>query len=178
MAPRPCRIPGPARRARRALCRISSADRLSPFGLSFYARQCGWTLARTHARSGDPVAIAAYLGRSNAFDQAIIGFCACYGDQNERDHKEPITAIKSSPCRRSRASGPDRDSLDPFVTWWLHRQTVSEPSTQASEGTEVAVTAQASKSIRSGGSPAGRTPSARSAVTNRPSPNPYRRRSP
>jgi len=55
-------------RERRAICRSSSADCLSPFGLSFYARQCGRTLARAHARSGDPVAIAAYLGRSNAFD--------------------------------------------------------------------------------------------------------------
>ena len=178
MAPRPRRIPGPARPARRAMCRSSSADRLSPFGLSFYARQCGWTLARTHARSGDPVAIAAYLGRSNAFDQAMTDFCERCADQNERDYKELITAIKSGACRRSRASGPDWDSLDPVATWWLHRPTVSEPSTQASEGTEVAVTAQASKSTRSGGSPAGWTPSARPAVTSRPSPNPYRRRSP
>ena len=165
-------------RWRRAICRSSSEDCLNPFGLSFYAQQCGWTLARAHTRSGDPIAISALLGKSDKSDQAMTDSSERCADQNERDHKESITAIKSGACRRSRASGPDRDSLDPVVTWWLHRHTVSEPSTQASEGTEVAVTAQASKSTGSGGSPAGWTPSARAAVTSRPSPNPYRRRSP
>ena len=50
-----------------------------------YAEICAQTLARAHARSGDPVAIAAYLGRSDAFDQALASFAETYADQNERD---------------------------------------------------------------------------------------------
>jgi hypothetical protein len=46
---------------------------------------CGWTLARAHARSGDRIAIAAYLGTSDTFDRAIAEFAALYADQNERD---------------------------------------------------------------------------------------------
>jgi hypothetical protein len=51
-----------------------------PEGLAFYARICGWTLARAHARSGDPAAIAAYLGASDKFDESITGFSARYAD--------------------------------------------------------------------------------------------------
>ncbi len=58
-----------------------------PDGLRLYAELCGWTLARAHARSGDRVAIAAYLGGSAVFDQAIARFAAGYADQNERDHR-------------------------------------------------------------------------------------------
>ena len=50
-----------------------------------YAHFCGWTLARAHARSGDRVAIAAYLGNGDVFDRALVGFAATYADQNERD---------------------------------------------------------------------------------------------
>ena len=46
---------------------------------------CGWTLARAHARSGDRIAIAAYLGRGDRFDQALADFAEAYADQNERD---------------------------------------------------------------------------------------------
>ena len=49
-------------------------EAMTPLGLTFYARICGWTLARAHARSGDPVAIAAYLGGSDAFDMSITDF--------------------------------------------------------------------------------------------------------
>ncbi len=70
-------------------------EALKPFGLSFYARQCGWTLARAHARSGDPVAIAAYLGKSDKFDKAMVDFSERYADQNQRDYEEFIAAIKS-----------------------------------------------------------------------------------
>jgi hypothetical protein len=70
-------------------------ETLRPVGLTFYARTCGWTLARAHARSGDPVAIAAYLGTNNAFDKSITDFSERYGDQNERDYQEFTTAIKS-----------------------------------------------------------------------------------
>ena len=57
-------------------------------GMTLYAKMCGWTLARAHARSGDRIAIAAYLGGSDAFDRAIADFATAYADQNERDHHE------------------------------------------------------------------------------------------
>jgi uncharacterized protein (DUF2252 family) len=57
-----------------------------PRGLELYARACGWTLARAHARSGDRVAIAAYLGKSDVFDRAIAEYAVAYADQNDRDH--------------------------------------------------------------------------------------------
>jgi uncharacterized protein (DUF2252 family) len=68
---------------------------MTPLGLTFYARICGWTLARAHARSGDPVAIAAYLGASEAFDKSITDFSERYADQNERDYQEFVTAVRS-----------------------------------------------------------------------------------
>ena len=48
---------------------------------------CGWTLARAHARSGDPIAIAAYLGTGDGFDRAMAAFAEAYADQNERDYR-------------------------------------------------------------------------------------------
>ncbi len=54
--------------------------------MALYARLCGWTLARAHARSGDRIAIAAYLGGGDAFDRAIADFAEAYADQNERDY--------------------------------------------------------------------------------------------
>jgi hypothetical protein len=68
---------------------------MAPMGLTFYARTCGWTLARAHARSGDPVAMAAYLGDSDAFDKSITDFSERYADQNERDYEEFVNAVKS-----------------------------------------------------------------------------------
>ena len=56
-------------------------------------RLCGWTLARAHARSGDRIAIAAYLGRSDAFDRAIAEFAEAYADQNERDYDTLRAAV-------------------------------------------------------------------------------------
>jgi uncharacterized protein (DUF2252 family) len=61
-------------------------DAMEPRPLAAYADICGWTLARAHARSGDPVAIASYLGAGDAFDQAMAAFAETYADQNERDH--------------------------------------------------------------------------------------------
>jgi hypothetical protein len=55
--------------------------------LDAYARICGWTLARAHARSGDRVAIAAYLGKNDSFDRAMASFAEIYADQNERDYR-------------------------------------------------------------------------------------------
>jgi len=73
----------------------ANVEALRPFALSWYARHCGWTLARAHARSGDPVAIAAYLGKRDKFDEAIADFSRRYADQNERDYEAFVAAIKS-----------------------------------------------------------------------------------
>ena len=70
-------------------------ETLRPQGLTFYGRTCGWTLARAHARSGDPVAIATYLGASDAFDKSITDFSQRYADQNEQDYEDFVKAIKS-----------------------------------------------------------------------------------
>jgi sugar/nucleoside kinase (ribokinase family) len=56
---------------------------------------CGWTLARAHARSGDRVAIAAYLGHGDSFDRAILQFSQAYTEQNECDYKQLAAAAKS-----------------------------------------------------------------------------------
>ena len=65
-----------------------------PSAMAVYARLCGWTLARAHARSGDRVALAAYLGGSAQFDQAIADFAEAYADQNERDYAALQAAVK------------------------------------------------------------------------------------
>ena len=57
-----------------------------PAGMLVYGQVCGWTLARAHARSGDRVAIGAYLGKHPGFDEAVADFAAAYGDQNDKDH--------------------------------------------------------------------------------------------
>jgi predicted alpha/beta hydrolase len=73
----------------------AAVEAMIPLGLTYYARICGWTLARAHARSGDPVAIAEYLGTSDAFDTSITDFSQRYADQNERDYQEFVTAVRS-----------------------------------------------------------------------------------
>ena len=70
-------------------------ESLSPAALAFYARQCGWTLARAHARSGDPIAITAYLGKSDKFDQSITDFSERYADQNDKDFRAFTKAIRT-----------------------------------------------------------------------------------
>ena len=70
-------------------------EALPPAGLRTYGTICGWTLARAHARSGDRIAIAAYLGGSDVFDRAITEFAAAYADQNERDHQALVKAVAS-----------------------------------------------------------------------------------
>jgi uncharacterized protein (DUF2252 family) len=69
-------------------------EQMIPSGMQVYARLCGWTLARAHARSGDRVALAAYLGGSPKFDQAIADFAETYADQNERDYAALQAAVK------------------------------------------------------------------------------------
>jgi uncharacterized protein (DUF2252 family) len=70
-------------------------ERMNPKGLAAYGRLCGWTLARAHARSGDRIAIAAYLGRGPSFDRAIVQFSSAYAEQNERDYKALTKAVKA-----------------------------------------------------------------------------------
>jgi uncharacterized protein (DUF2252 family) len=70
-------------------------ERMNPTTMGLYARLCGWTLARAHARSGDRIAIAAYLGKGEAFDRAISDFAEAYADQNDRDFKEFTEAIST-----------------------------------------------------------------------------------
>ena len=70
-------------------------EKMSPIGLYFYARMCGWSLARAHARSGDPIAISAYLGADDGFENAVADFAHSYAAQNERDYKEFAAAVNS-----------------------------------------------------------------------------------
>ena len=68
---------------------------MAPVTLTYYAQMCGWTLARAHARSGDPVVMAEYLGRNDAFDRSITDFSERYADQNEQDYEQFVKAIRS-----------------------------------------------------------------------------------
>jgi uncharacterized protein (DUF2252 family) len=70
-------------------------EAMVPAGLTAYGRACGWTLARAHSRSGDRVAISAYLGKSDAFDRAMVSFAEAYADQNERDYAALQEAVAS-----------------------------------------------------------------------------------
>jgi predicted alpha/beta hydrolase len=62
--------------------------------MSIYGKMCGWTLARAHARSGDRIAIAAYLGKGKVYNQALVDFASSYADQNERDYQSLVEAVK------------------------------------------------------------------------------------
>jgi uncharacterized protein (DUF2252 family) len=73
----------------------AEVEAMVPLGLSFYAGICGWTLARAHARSGDPVAIAAYLGEDDQFDESITDFAQRYAEQNEQDYQAFAEAVRS-----------------------------------------------------------------------------------
>src|SRR5215470_7857305 len=68
---------------------------MPPPAMTFYARTCGWTLARAHARSGDPVALAEYLGAGEEFDNSITDFSERYADQNEKDYQRFVDAVRS-----------------------------------------------------------------------------------
>ena len=67
----------------------------NPPAMTYYASVCGWTLARAHARSGDPAAISAYLGTNDRFDRAMTDFAVRYADQNEQDYDAFVQAIRS-----------------------------------------------------------------------------------
>jgi uncharacterized protein (DUF2252 family) len=73
----------------------AEVEAMAPLGLRVYAGICGWTLARAHARSGDPIAIAAYLGEDDQFDRSITDFAKRYADQNEQDYQAFAKAIRS-----------------------------------------------------------------------------------
>jgi uncharacterized protein (DUF2252 family) len=70
-------------------------ETMPPKELTVYGEMCGWTLARAHARSGDRIAIAAYLGKGDTFDQALAEFAVAYADQNQRDYQALVGAVKS-----------------------------------------------------------------------------------
>jgi uncharacterized protein (DUF2252 family) len=73
----------------------AAVDTMVPAALTLYARICGWTLARAHARSGDPVALAEYLGDRDTFDRSVTDFSARYADQNEQDFRAFVDAVRS-----------------------------------------------------------------------------------
>jgi uncharacterized protein (DUF2252 family) len=70
----------------------AAVETMKPQGMAVYAKICGWTLARAHARSGDRVAIASYLGSGDVFDQAIAEFAEAYADLTERDYASLVQA--------------------------------------------------------------------------------------
>ena len=70
-------------------------ETMTPEGMGIYAQMCGWTLARAHARSGDPIAIGSYLGAGDRFDRALCDFATSYADQNEKDFDALVQAIST-----------------------------------------------------------------------------------
>ena len=81
-------------------------EQMVPKGMAIYGRLCGWTLARAHARSGDRIAIASYLGSGDSFDRAILEFSKAYAEQNERDYQA---------ARGGRQVGQDRRPDGPLM---------------------------------------------------------------
>jgi sugar/nucleoside kinase (ribokinase family) len=73
----------------------AETEQMVPQGMAVYGRLCGWTLARAHARSGDRIAIASYLGNGDSFDRAILEFSTAYAEQNDRDYKQLTQAVSS-----------------------------------------------------------------------------------
>jgi hypothetical protein len=67
---------------------------MRPAALGAYGSACGWTLARAHARSGDRIAIAGYMGAGTRFESVLADFAEAYADQNERDHAALVEAVK------------------------------------------------------------------------------------
>ncbi len=73
----------------------ADVDTMPPMGLLAYGKLCAFTLAKAHARSGDPIAISAYCGTSDTLDRAVAEFAVAYADQNEKDHEALVAAVKS-----------------------------------------------------------------------------------
>ena len=76
-------------------------DSMEAPGMVAYGRVCGWTLARAHARSGDRVAIASYLGGGDAFDRALLEFSTRYAERNQRDYDALAAAVDVGEGRRA-----------------------------------------------------------------------------
>ncbi|MEU9134845.1 DUF2252 domain-containing protein [Streptomyces sp. NPDC048404] len=74
---------------------IAMPETMTPLQLETFGGVCGLTLARAHARSGDRIAIASYLGKKDSFDRALVTFAEAYADQNERDHQALVDAVKA-----------------------------------------------------------------------------------
>jgi uncharacterized protein (DUF2252 family) len=72
----------------------ANVEAMAPVALTFYAGICGQTLARAHARSGDPIAIAGYLGKKDRFDRSIVDFSERYADQNDEDYQAFVQAVR------------------------------------------------------------------------------------
>ena len=89
---------------------MADLEAMAPSTMAIYAGICGWTLARAHPRSGDRIAIAAYLGKGAAFDQAIGHFAELCAGQNERDYRALVDAAKTK--RITVASGLWRPRLN------------------------------------------------------------------
>ena len=70
-------------------------EQMVPKAMAIYGTLCGWTLARAHARSGDRIAIASYLGHGDSFDRAILEFSKAYAEQNTRDYQQLAAAVNS-----------------------------------------------------------------------------------
>ena len=88
-----------------------NVEQMSSEIMTVYGEMCGWTLARAHARSGDRIALAAYLGGSTVFDEALATFASSYADQNERDFESMAAA-----AAEGRVSVPSRDAGPEKVT--------------------------------------------------------------
>lgn len=82
-------------------------DLMDEEGFRLYAQMCGWTLARAHARSGSPKAIACYLGSGRAFAAAMVEFAGNYAAQNQCDYRDLLEAIKSGRVAVPEASASD-----------------------------------------------------------------------
>jgi uncharacterized protein (DUF2252 family) len=70
-------------------------EQMNPRAMATYGRLCGWTLARAHARTGDRIAIASYLGGGSSFDRALVEFSTAYAEQNQRDYEKLVEAVAS-----------------------------------------------------------------------------------
>jgi uncharacterized protein (DUF2252 family) len=73
-----------------------NTESMTPNELTLYGKMCSWTLARAHARSGDSIAITAYLGNGKQFDPALAEFVVAYADQNDRDYQALVEAVKNN----------------------------------------------------------------------------------
>ena len=73
----------------------ANVETMAPGGMTLYGELCGWTLARAHARSGDRIGIASYVGAGNTLDQALATFAETYADQNERDYQALVEAVRN-----------------------------------------------------------------------------------